>query len=123
MLTAYALKFGGFMSAVTKLPVPLAMDALRAFGDKWGIAELALFGSVLTDRFRPDSDVDVLVTFTEPDAIPDRALMRRELEAMFSRPVHVVYRRVIETSANPLLQRSILEHCQVIYVARPGIPA
>jgi predicted nucleotidyltransferase len=30
---------------------------------KWRIAELSLFGSVLRDDFRPDSDVDVLVTF------------------------------------------------------------
>jgi predicted nucleotidyltransferase len=27
------------------------------------IRKLALFGSVLTDRFRPESDVDVLVEF------------------------------------------------------------
>ena len=29
------------------------------------IRKLALFGSVLTDRFRPDSDVDILVEFEE----------------------------------------------------------
>jgi predicted nucleotidyltransferase len=34
---------------------------------QWHITELALFGSVLRDDFRPDSDVDVLVTFA-PDA-------------------------------------------------------
>ena len=33
------------------------------------IAEFSLFGSVLRDDFRPDSDVDVLVVF-EPDATP-----------------------------------------------------
>ena len=33
------------------------------------IRKLALFGSILTDRFRPGSDVDVLVVF-EPDAAP-----------------------------------------------------
>ena len=32
------------------------------------IRRLALFGSVLTDDFRPDSDVDVLVDF-EPDQV------------------------------------------------------
>jgi len=33
------------------------------------IRKLSLFGSILTDRFRPDSDVDVLVEF-EPDRVP-----------------------------------------------------
>ena len=28
------------------------------------ITELALFGSILRDDFRPDSDIDMLVTFT-----------------------------------------------------------
>ena len=36
---------------------------LRAFCEKWGIAELALFGSVLREDFREDSDVDFLVTW------------------------------------------------------------
>ena len=30
---------------------------------RYGVAELALFGSVLRDDFRADSDVDVLVSF------------------------------------------------------------
>jgi predicted nucleotidyltransferase len=33
------------------------------FCQRWKIIEFALFGSVLRDEFRPDSDVDVLVTF------------------------------------------------------------
>jgi hypothetical protein len=45
---------------------------------------LSLFGSVLSDRFRPDSDVDVLVEFErgrEPGLF-DLAAMERELSAM-----------------------------------------
>ena len=34
--------------------------ALDDFCRRWQIAELALFGSVLREDFRPDSDVDVL---------------------------------------------------------------
>jgi len=36
---------------------------LAAFCRRWKIREFALFGSVLREDFRPDSDVDVLVTF------------------------------------------------------------
>ena len=39
-------------------------DRIAAFCKKWRITELALFGSVLREDFRPDSDVDVLVTFS-----------------------------------------------------------
>ena len=45
------------------------------------IRELALFGSVLRDDFRPDSDIDVLVTFC-PNAdwsLFDRVKMQQEL--------------------------------------------
>ena len=49
------------------------------------IKKLALFGSVLRDDFRPDSDIDVLVEF-EPGKVPGLlglARMERELSAIF----------------------------------------
>ncbi len=53
------------------------------------IRKLSLFGSILTDRFRPDSDLDVLVEF-EPGAtitFLDLARMERELSEVLSRKV------------------------------------
>jgi predicted nucleotidyltransferase len=53
------------------------------------IRKLSLFGSVLRDDFRPNSDIDVLVEF-EPDHIPSffRLFdMEDELSAMFGRKV------------------------------------
>jgi predicted nucleotidyltransferase len=44
-------------------------QALEAFCEEHHIARLAFFGSVLTDEFGPDSDVDVLVEFEE-DHVP-----------------------------------------------------
>ena len=49
------------------------------------IRRLALFGSVLREDFRPESDIDVLVEF-EPAHVPglfDIARMERELSAIF----------------------------------------
>ena len=46
-----------------KLSIDLPTDIIQAFCQKWQIAEFALFGSVLRDDFRPDSDLDVLVSF------------------------------------------------------------
>ena len=52
------------------------------------IRRLAFFGSVLSDRWRPDSDVDVLVEF-EPGHTPGLAFfdIQDELSALFGREV------------------------------------
>lgn len=42
-------------------------DAIVEFCQRWQIEEFYLFGSVLRDDFRPDSDIDVMVKFS-PDA-------------------------------------------------------
>ena len=45
------------------IPVEIPIEALAAFCERNHIRKLSLFGSVLTPRFRPDSDVDFLVEF------------------------------------------------------------
>ena len=65
----------------------IAVDKKRiaAFCRKHQIRRLALFGSVLHQDFRPDSDVDVLVEF-EPDSVPGLfgiVRMERELSVIF----------------------------------------
>lgn len=47
--------------------IPIDREKIAEFCRRWKITEFALFGSVLREDFRPDSDVDVLVTFA-PDA-------------------------------------------------------
>ena len=63
--------------------VPL--EAIAAFCKVNGIRRLSLFGSALTDRFRPESDMDVLVEF-EPAHTPGllgMSRLERELSAIF----------------------------------------
>ena len=45
----------------SNLEIPLGR--IEAFCRKWKIREFSLFGSVLREDFRPDSDIDVLVSF------------------------------------------------------------
>lgn len=63
-------------------------DEVRAFCERHYIRKLALFGSVLRDDFRPDSDVDVLVEF-EPGHTPgfDFFAMQDELSSILGRDV------------------------------------
>ncbi|MBL8157339.1 MAG: nucleotidyltransferase family protein [Anaerolineae bacterium] len=107
------------MNTSTALPIPLPMEAIRAFCQRWGARELALFGSVLREDFRPDSDLDVLVTFA-PGGSPslfEFVEIADELEAILGRKVDLVTRGSVETSPNYLLRREVLETAQVIYAA------
>jgi predicted nucleotidyltransferase len=103
---------------LSKMQIALPMDEIAAFCQRWNIAEFALFGSVLTEEFSPESDVDVLVAFAPgAERNPDRETMRAELEALFGRRVDVMYRRVIERDPNYLLRKAILGSAQVVYGA------
>ena len=76
------------MSVQPHIGIEINGAAIEAFCRRWRIRELALFGSVLTDEFRPDSDVDVLVEF-EPGHVPGFALVNveDELSALVGRKV------------------------------------
>ena len=86
------------------------------FCRRWQITEFALFGSVLRDDFRPDSDVDVLVTFA-PDARHssfDLAAMQEELQALLGRKVQLVEKAALR---NPFRRHEILSTREVVYAA------
>ena len=86
------------------------------FCHRWKITEFALFGSALREDLRPDSDIDVLVTF-EPEAgwsLFDLATMQHELEALFNGNVDLVERAGLR---NPFRRHDILKTRQVIYAA------
>jgi len=71
-----------------KARIDIPKDKIAEFCRTNHIRRLALFGSVLRDDFRADSDVDVLVEF-EPDHVPGLAFFRleRELSDLLGRKV------------------------------------
>lgn len=92
---------------------------IATFCQRWGIVEFALFGSVLGQDFRLDSDIDVLVTFG-PEAhitLFDLTDMERELKGIFGRPVELADRASVEQSPRPRRRRGILSSAEVIHVA------
>ncbi|MGD0093183.1 MAG: nucleotidyltransferase family protein [Planctomycetota bacterium] len=64
-------------------------ERLAVFCQTNGIRRLALFGSILRDDFRPDSDVDMLVEFRPGVQVGYFAMARmaNELTAMLGRAV------------------------------------
>jgi len=69
------------------LPIEIDKEQIGSFCRKHHLTRLALFGSVLTDRFGPDSDVDVLFSYN-PEHVPSLfqvARMERELSEILGR--------------------------------------
>lgn len=93
--------------------------ALRAACERWGIAELAAFGSVIRDDFRPESDVDLLVTFLDPRRwrFRDLLAMEAELSGIFERQVELVEIDAVTENPNPLTRRRILDSAVTLDVA------
>ena len=92
---------------------------IAEFCERWGVAEFALFGSVLRDDFKPESDLDVLVRFRQ-DATPSLfslARMEAELTALVGRHVDLVERKAIERSPNYIRREAILASAKVIHAA------
>lgn len=92
-------------------------EEITAFCRRWQVTELALFGSVLRDDFGPDSDLDVLISFS-PEArhsLFDLVRMQDELKRIFGREVDIVSRRGIEASRNYLRRHEILNSAEVVY--------
>jgi len=93
---------------------------LATFCERWRIAKLAVFGSVLREDFRPESDVDFLVDFA-PDAqwsLLDLVRMENELQELIGRPVDLVERSAIDRSENYIRRRNILANTETLYEAR-----
>ncbi|HEY3269209.1 MAG TPA: nucleotidyltransferase domain-containing protein [Armatimonadota bacterium] len=104
--------------AMVNTRIPLPMDRIRDICRKYDVTELSVFGSVLRDDFRPDSDVDFLVVFRNDDAGPWAGkfmYMEEELSTLLGRPVDVVDKSAVEASGNYIRRAHILKSAEVIF--------
>ena len=83
-----------------KTELRLSEDEIVAFCRKWGIREMAVFGSVLRPDFGSESDIDFLISFHKErkPLWPLILDMQDELSALVARPVDVIDRRNLEKS-------------------------
>lgn len=99
--------------------IDVPREKIVEFCRRWKIREFALFGSVLRDDFRPESDIDVLVAFAADArwSLLDHVTMQEELKSIFGRNVDLVSKKGIERSRNPIRRKEILDSAEVIYAA------
>ena len=97
------------------VPLHIPLEELARFCRQYQVRELALFGSMLRQEHRPESDVDLLVSF-QPSArvtFLTLARMQRELEALLGRPVDLVPKDGLK----PVIRAHILATARVLYAA------
>jgi uncharacterized protein len=98
---------------VATLPISISQQDLQVFCRKYYIRKLSLFGSVLRDDFRPNSDVDVLIEFA-PGHTPGLEIV--DIEEEFSsllngRKIDLVNPKYL----NPRLKDRVLAEAKVFY--------
>jgi len=99
------------LSSVMELPSDRIADICK----RYGVRELAVFGSAARGDLRPDSDVDILVDF-EPDArmgVVKFASLSEELEGLVGRKVDLV----TKTGLKQRVRSEVLAEAQLVYSA------
>jgi uncharacterized protein len=99
----------------------VTLDEIRALSArladlcrKYGIAELAVFGSVACGSARPDSDVDLLyVRVPGNDLGMSYFALQEDLEDLFGRPVDLVPK----DGLHRVIRDQVLADAQVLYAA------
>jgi predicted nucleotidyltransferase len=88
--------------------------ALAAVCDKYGIAELKVFGSRARGTARPDSDIDVLYSLRPGHKLGwDIEQLAEELGSVFGQKVDLVSLRAL----HPRLKPAVLAEARPLYAA------
>ncbi len=90
-------------------------DFAKSFCARHGLKSLYLFGSILTDEFNADSDVDVMIEYRDVPSLLALEQMRIELEQHLGRTVDLVTKAGVERSAHAEARESILKSAEVVY--------
>ena len=103
------------MVETESVAINLPQNRIAAFCRRHRVTRLALFGSVVSGAFSPDSDVDVLVTFAPNAQVGFLKLsrMQRELADLLDHPVDLVP----ESGLKPLIRDDVLASSREIYEA------
>jgi len=91
------------------------IDKIGALCNKHKVVSLFVFGSVLTDKFKKSSDIDLLVDFSGVD-LYDYAdnyfELKSSLEKLLKRQIDLLEDKAVK---NPYLRKSIDSSKQMIY--------
>ena len=73
--------------------------------ERFGVTDIALFGSTARDSAKPDSDVDILATFDGPATSARYFGVLFYLEDLFGRPVDLVTNKALRAELRPYIEK------------------
>lgn len=91
----------------------LHSDDLKSFIEKFNLDNIMVFGSLLTDEFNEESDVDIAILGNEAIALDDILEIELFLEGFLERPIDVVDLR--SSTLDIFVKINILNSCKLIY--------
>jgi hypothetical protein len=95
--------------------ITIHIDQIKKLCDTNKVKTLFAFGSVLTDKFRTDSDIDLVVDIPDNDPLTytDKYFnLKEQLEQIFNRHVDLLEQKAIR---NPYLKSQIDQTKVLIY--------
>ena len=75
---------------------------------RFGVTNLAIFGSVARDEVSDDSDIDILVRFDRPGTSKAYFGVQFYLEDLLGRPVDLVTEKALRTEFRPYVEREAI---------------
>ena len=91
------------------------IERIKQLCKEYRVKNFSVFGSVLTEKFSSNSDIDFIVDFDENDPLKYTDLyfqLKEKLEQIFKRKIDLLEERGIK---NPFFRREIDESKIVIY--------
>ena len=99
----------------SRVKIKIPQRELNEFCQRYQVQRLALFGSVIGNNFRAESDVDVLVSFQPAARVGfiTFSRMQRELSGLLKRPVDLVPMDGLK----PVIRDTVLSNIVEVYAA------
>lgn len=88
--------------------IRILRSALPVLRDKYGVKDLALFGSVARDEATSQSDVDILVTFNGPATFDGFLGLEETLESLLGGKVDLVTDKALKPLIRPSVERDLI---------------
>lgn len=85
--------------------IELLTQSKPVLAERYGVTDLALFGSTSRDTARSDSDIDVLVAFDGPATSERYFGVLFYLEDLFDGPVDLVTDKALRPELRPFVER------------------
>ena len=75
---------------------------------RYGVTEIALFGSTVRDAARADSDIDILIAFDGPATSERYFGVQFFLEDLLGRPIDLVTHKALRPELRPFIEKEAI---------------